>query len=104
MMEMVKIRKEQPQDIQIIHEVNTRAFGQTLEADLVDTLRRNCNDLLSLVAVVDNEVVGHILFSPVTVEGEEMTTEGMGLAPMAVLPEYQRQGIGSDLARKGIAR
>jgi len=104
MMEMVKIRKEQPRDIQIIHEVNTRAFGQTLEADLVDTLRRNCNDLLSLVAVVDNEVVGHILFSPVTVEGEEMTTEGMGLAPMAVLPEYQRQGIGSELARKGIAR
>ena len=101
---MVKIRKEQPQDIPIIHEVNKRAFGQLLEADLVDRLRRNCNDLLSLVAVVGNEIVGHILFSPVTVEGEETMAEGMGLAPMAVLPEYQRQGIGSKLVRAGIAR
>ena len=101
---MVKIRKEQSQDIPIIHEVHKRAFGQLLEADLVDRLRRNCNDLLSLVAVVGNEIVGHILFSPVTVEGEETTAEGMGLAPMAVLPEYQRQGIGSELVRKGIAR
>jgi len=101
---MIKIRKEQPQDIPTIHEVNKRAFGQGLEADLVDTLRRNCNDLLSLVAVVGNEVVGHILFSSVTVEGEETAVEGMGLAPMAVLPEYQRQGIGSALVMTGIAR
>jgi putative acetyltransferase len=101
---MGKLRKEQPQDIPIIHQVNKRAFGQLLEADLVDRLRRNCNDLLSLVAVVGNEIVGHILFSPVTVEGEETMAEGMGLAPMAVLPEYQRQGIGSKLVRAGIAR
>ncbi|MGD8381445.1 MAG: N-acetyltransferase [Syntrophobacterales bacterium] len=100
---MVEIRKEQPQDIQIIHQVNTRTFGQLLEADLVDRLRRNCNDLLSLVAVAGNEIVGHILFSPITVEGEETTAEGMALAPMAVLPEYQRQGIGSKLVRAGIA-
>jgi predicted N-acetyltransferase YhbS len=53
---MIKIRKEQPQDIPTIHAVNKQAFGQLLEADLVDTLRRNCNDLLSLVAVVGNEV------------------------------------------------
>jgi putative acetyltransferase len=57
-----------------------------------------------LVAVVGNEIVGHILFSSVTVEGEETTAEGMALAPMAVLPEYQRQGIGSKLVRAGIAR
>ena len=101
---MVKIRKEQPQDIPLIHQVNKRAFGQVLEADLVDTLRQNCNDLLSMVAVVANEIVGHILFSSVTVEGEETKAEGMALAPMAVLPEYQRQGIGSELVRAGIAR
>ena len=101
---MVEIRKEQPQDIPIIHQVNKRAFGQLLEADLVDRLRRNCKDLLSLVAVAGNEIVGHILFSSVTVEGEETTAEGMALAPMAVLPEYQRQGIGSKLVRAGIAR
>jgi putative acetyltransferase len=101
---MVEIRKEQPEDIPIIHQVNKRAFGQLLEADLVDRLRRNCKDLLSLVAVAGNEIVGHILFSSVTVEGEETTAEGMALAPMAVLPEYQRQGIGSKLVRAGIAR
>ena len=54
--------------------------------------------------MVGNEIVGHILFSSVTVEGEETTAEGMALAPMAVLPEYQRQGIGSKLVRAGIAR
>ena len=101
---MVEIRKEQPQDIPLIHQVNKRAFGQLLEADLVDRLRRNCKDILSLVAVAGNEIVGHILFSSVTVEGEETTAEGMALAPMAVLPEYQRQGIGSKLVRAGIAR
>ena len=101
---MVEIRKEQPQDIPLIHQVNKRAFGQLLEADLVDRLRRNCKDLLSLVAVAGNEIVGHILFSSVTVEGEETTAEGMALAPMAVLPEHQRQGIGSKLVRAGIAR
>jgi putative acetyltransferase len=56
-----------------------------------------------LVAVADNEIVGHILFSSVTVEGKAKTAEGMALAPMAVLPEYQRQGIGSKLVRAGIA-
>jgi putative acetyltransferase len=101
---MVEIRKEQPQDIPLIHQVNKRAFGHLLEADLVDRLRRNCNDLLSLVAVAGNEIVGHILFTSITVEGEETTVEGMALAPMAVLPEYQRQGIGSKLVRAGIAR
>ena len=101
---MVEIRKEQPQDIPIFHQVNKRAFGQLLEADLVDRLRRNCKDLLSLVAVAGNEIVGHILFSSVTVEGEETTAQGMALAPMAVLPEYQKQGIGSKLVRAGIVR
>jgi len=100
---MIKIREEHKQDIQAIREVNIRAFGQTQEADVVDKLRQNCNNLLSLVAVMQNQVVGHILFSPVTLESGERTTEGMGLAPMAVLPEHQRQGIGSELIRAGIA-
>jgi len=55
------------------------------------------------VAVRQNEIVGHILFSPAIVETEDRTTRGMGLAPMAVRPEYQRQGIGSELIRAGIA-
>ena len=91
---MIKIRKEQPQDIKAIRKVNIHAFGQNQEADVVDKLRQNCNDLLSLVAIIHNQLVGHILFSPVKIENEDRTIRGMGLAPMAVLPDYQRQGIG----------
>ena len=99
---MITIRQEQPQDLKTIREVNRRAFAQTQEADLVDKLRQNYHNLLSLVAVIQNEVVGHILFTPVTIESAARTVRGMGLAPMAVLPEYQRQGIGSKLVRSGI--
>jgi putative acetyltransferase len=101
---MITIREEQPQDIKIIRDLNKRAFGQTQEADLVDKLRQNCDDLLSLVALMQNQVVGHILFTPVMVESEDYIVKGMALAPMAVLPEYQRQGIGSELVRAGIER
>lgn len=59
---MVKIREEQKQDIQAIREVNIRALGQTQEADIVNKLRQNCNGLLSLVAVMQHQIVGHILF------------------------------------------
>jgi putative acetyltransferase len=100
---MVRVREELPEDIDAIRSVNTRAFGQTQEADLVDKLRRDCSDLLSLVAMRQNEIVGHILFSPVIVESESRTIQGMGLAPLAVSPQYQRQGIGSELIRAGIA-
>ncbi|MFH0910904.1 MAG: N-acetyltransferase [Planctomycetota bacterium] len=102
--EKIVVRKEKARDIEAVREVNLRAFGQTQEADIVDALRRNCPDLLSLVAVRNKCIVGHILFSPVTVEGGYGVVQGMGLAPMAVLPEHQRQGIGSALVRKGIAR
>ncbi len=99
---MIAIHREQPQDVKGIREVNLLAFDQPQEADIVDKLRRNCPDLLSLVAVMDNRVVGHILFSPATIEGKDRTLHGKGLAPMSVLPEYQRQGIGSQLVRTGI--
>jgi len=82
---MIGIREEQPQDIEAISELNVRAFGQTQEADLADKLRQNCNDLLSLVAVMQNQVVGHILFSPATIESRQRTVHGKALAPMAVL-------------------
>ena len=101
---MIEIRAELPEDAEAVREVNCRAFGQPEEADLVDRLRRGCEELVSLVAVVQNEVVGHILFTPATVEGDGRTVSGMGLAPMAVLPERQRRGIGSELVRSGIDR
>ncbi|MFC1739404.1 GNAT family N-acetyltransferase [Planctomycetota bacterium] len=101
---MCIIRSEQSHDLPSIREVNRRAFGQEQEASIVDNLRENCNDILSLVALAKHKVVGHILFSPAVIEGENGSIVGSGLAPLAVLPEYQRQGIGSELVETGIAR
>jgi len=101
---MYIIRREQPQDVPIIREINKRAFGQEQEALIVDRLRDNCKSILSLVALAGNEVVGHILFSPAVVEGENGRLVGSGLAPLAVLAEYQRRGIGSELVQTGVAR
>jgi putative acetyltransferase len=99
---MIEIRLEQPIDINSIHKINESAFGQPTEANLVDQLRTQCSEALSLVALSEDRVVGHILFTPVTITGAQKEIKGMGLAPMSVLPEYQRQGIGSQLARAGL--
>jgi len=98
---LVEIRDEQPGDVAAIDDVNRRAFGQDEEARIVGALRSSGAVLLSLVATVDGEVVGHIMYSPVVV-GEKI--RGVGLGPMAVLPEYQRQGIGSRLVEAGNRR
>jgi putative acetyltransferase len=100
----ITVREEQSGDAAAIRKTHEQAFGQPQEADIVDNLRRNCRNLLSLVAVAGSQVVGHILFSPVEIKGRRTTVLGMGLAPMAVLPEFQRQGIGGSLVREGIAR
>lgn len=98
---MTTIRPERPEDASRIRRVNELAFGQPAEADLVERLRQTCTDALSLVAE-DDAVVGHILFTPVVLEGAGGRLVGMGLAPMAVLPDRQRQGIGSQLVRRGL--
>ena len=99
---MIAIRPEQPEDIAAVRAINEAAFGDTAEATIVESLRNACPDAVSLVAVEDDRIVGHIFFSPAFVAGEHEVTLGMGLAPMAVLPERQRQGIGSMLVRAGI--
>jgi len=99
---MIVVRKERPDDIAAIRKINEKAFGQPVEANIVDRLRENCSDLLSLVAVQEGQRVGHILFSPARIEGEGKMVVGVGLAPMAVLPSWQRQGIGSMLIWDGI--
>jgi putative acetyltransferase len=98
---VITIRPERPEDSSGIRQVNEMAFGQSTEADLVERLRQGCTDSLSLVAE-DESVVGHILFTSVVIESEERRVLGMGLAPMAVLPDRQRQGIGSQLVRRGL--
>lgn len=99
---MVTVRKEQNGDEAKVRFVNLSAFGQPAEPDLVDVLRRSCPEGVSLVAVQGEEIVGHILFTPVVIKTKEQEIWGMGLAPMAVLPEYQLQGIGSKLIMRGI--
>jgi putative acetyltransferase len=98
------IRLESPDDVAAVRQVNALAFGQPAEANLVDKLRAACREALSLVAVDDvGEVVAHILFTPVGVESHGRRIVGMGLAPMAVRPDCQRQGIGSELVRRGLS-
>ena len=100
---MIIIREERRDDIAGIRAVNLDAFGTTTEADLVDALRERAGQLISLVAEDEATIVGHILLSPVTL-AEDPELNLMGLAPMAVLPSRQRQGLGSRLVREGLER
>jgi len=99
---MVAVRPEQNDDIVAVRVINEAAFSGIAEATIVDSLRKACTDAVSLVAVENNMVLGHIFFSMAFVAGEHEVTHGMGLAPMAILPERQRQGIGSMLVQAGI--
>jgi len=99
---MTTIRPEHPDDVVAVQAVNEKAFPQPIEANLVDKLRAVCMDAVSLVAVLDGQVVGHILFTPVTIQTQAREIRGMGLGPMAVVPEHQRQGIGSQLVKAGL--
>ena len=101
---MTTIREEKPEDTSAIRLVLEQAFGQPNEADLVDLLREREVITLSLVALKDNQIVAHILFSPVTVESNDQSFGGIGLGPMAVLPDYQGQGIGSQLVQTGLEK
>jgi len=97
----VLVRAEQPQDTDAVREINTLAFGGTLEARLVDALR-GAAGAISLVATTDGRAVGHILFTPITIDPPSTTKAVAGLAPMAVHPEFQRAGIGTRLVRAGL--
>ena len=96
------IRQEASADAAAIRYVNEQAFGQTEEANLVEALRRKGAFTLSLVALLADQVVGHILFTPVKIESADSSFEALGLGPMAVLPAYQRKGIGSRLVQAGL--
>lgn len=99
----IHIRPETPADIAAIFHVHQRAFGRDNEARLVNKLRGENAIVLSLVAQVDEAIVGHILFSPVTIHDGETEWRALGLGPVAILPEFQKQGIGSKLIRAGLA-
>jgi putative acetyltransferase len=85
-----------------VHSVNEAAFGRPDEADLVDALRREGAVLLSLVAEVERRIVGHLLFSRMSIETSNGAVKAAALAPVAVLPDLQRRGIGARLIRHGL--
>ena len=97
----VEIRSETANDHAAIRAVNESAFGTPAEADLVDKLRQLTNPIISLVAIAQDEVVGHILLSPVTIVGHPKKNI-MGLGPMGVKPDHQRRGVGAALVREGL--
>ena len=99
---MITIRLETPGDVASIRYVNEQAFGQKEEAEIVEKLRDRAALTFSLVAFQGNEVVGHIAFSPAVVASQSSNFVAIALAPMAVLPAHQRQGIGGQLVRAGL--
>ena len=100
---MAEIRPERPEDIAAINELHRAAFDGPDEALLVSHLRDAGKGVASLVEESGGRVVGHILFSPMTLSPHSPRVGGVGLAPLAVLPEFQRRGIGSALVTAGIA-
>lgn len=98
------IREERSGDEAAIAAVLEQAFGRVAEADLVVSLRRNGTAVLSLVAEDGGRVLGHVMFSPVIIEGDRAGYAAAGLAPLAVMPAFQRLGIGSALVSAGLER
>jgi putative acetyltransferase len=96
------IRPETAEDREAIWKVNRSAFDSDAEANLVDALRNGGFVEVSLVAEVDEQIAGQILFSRVTIITKVETVEALSLAPLAVLPDHQRQGIGSKLVLAGL--
>lgn len=91
------IRREEPNDIAAIHTVNEAAFPTSLEANLVDDLRAEGDAIISLVAIDGDDIIGHILLSKM-----DAPLKALGLAPVAVLPEKQGNGIGAALIKSAI--
>ena len=97
----MQIRTEEEKDWADVHALNASAFETAEEARLVDALREKSQSVVSLIAEEHKKIVGHIMFSPVSLSGHP-GVKIMGLAPMAVAPEHQRKGIGSALVRAGL--
>ena len=95
------IQKETPKNYPEVQEILHACFNREGEGNLVNALRSNGKAILSLVAVQNGEVVGHVMFTPVTTSPSSIAN-GLGLAPLAVKPEYQKHGIGAKLVEEGL--
>lgn len=102
----ITLRYENSRDYKNITRINDLAFGQKNEGILIEHLRKNRDFLpeLSIVAEKDGIIIGHILFFPIQIKSKDNSYKSVSLAPMAVLPEYQNQGIGGRLIRYGLEK
>lgn len=103
----IEIRAEREEDLNAIYDLNREAFGQANESNLINLLRIGKSFIpeLSLVAILENEIVGHILFTKIKIVNDNMLEfESLALAPMAVAKKVQKQGIGSKLILEGLKR
>jgi putative acetyltransferase len=103
---MVAFSSETIEDRVGIREVVTAAFGRTIEADLVELIRSSHNFIpeLSIVAKENETVIGHILFSSIVIEAQDQNISALTLAPLAVKPRRQREGIGTQLMQIGLSK
>ncbi len=99
---MITIRAERDSDYEAVYRVEEAAFEQDFEARLVNALRKSNSEILSLIAEDEGEVVGHILFTHMTIESEEEIFRAVHLGPLAVTPSHQRRGIGGQLIVVGL--
>jgi len=102
MIDRIKVRKEEKKDYAKVRMINQFAFPTDAEADLVERVRSELDSYFSLVAEYESHVVGHILFTPVTITENKNNFKWCGLAPMAVEPSLQGRGIGSKLVERGL--
>ncbi len=100
----ITIASEQPDHIDAIRALNDAAFGRSEESRLVDALRDDNGLTPSLVALNDDQIVGHIAFSPGVINTNSGTVLAISLSCMAVLPDYQNRGVGSLMVCEGIER
>ena len=107
MKEQVSLRQETQTDYSYVFEINCIAFGRKSEANLVAALRNNPTVFvpeLSIVATENDKIVGHILLTKLGIRDKKGNLhKSLGLAPMAVLPEYQKRGIGTQLIKQGLS-
>jgi putative acetyltransferase len=98
----ITIRPEHKADFSAIRQIHLAAFETDAEANLVEALRESNVEIISLVAEHNESLIAHILFSRVELANNNPSVSIAGLAPMAVIPQYQRKGIGSQLVAAGI--
>jgi putative acetyltransferase len=103
-MTAVSVRPAETKDRQAIRTLEERAFGGPTEADLVERLVSDGTVVLELVAAIDERIVGHVLFSRLTIESDAGPFPAVALAPLAVDPDFQGSGVGTALVEDGHRR